>query len=135
MVPTVERGLLRGGLLVDRHRRGESFDEVDVGFVHLAEEHPGVGRQGFDVAALALGEDRVEGQRGLAGPGQAGEDDHGVAWQGDLDVFEVVCPRALDPQGVEMGDARHLLTVIGFHHLTTVFLGTDIASFTARGTR
>jgi hypothetical protein len=52
-----------GRLLVDRHRRGEALDEVDVGLVHLAEELAGVGRQRLDVAALPLGEDRVEGQR------------------------------------------------------------------------
>ncbi len=34
-----------GGLLIDRDGRREAFDEVDVGFVHLAEELSGVGRQ------------------------------------------------------------------------------------------
>ena len=51
-----------GRLLVDRHRRREPLDEVDVGLVHLPEELAGVGRQRLDVAALALGEDRVERQ-------------------------------------------------------------------------
>ena len=63
--------VLRGRLLVDRDRGREALDEVDVGLVHLAEELAGVRRQRLDVAALALGEDRVEGQRGLAGAGQA----------------------------------------------------------------
>ena len=67
-----------GGLLVDGYRRGKALDEVDVGLIHLAEELPGVGTEGLDVAALALGEDGVEGQGGLARPGQAGEDDQGV---------------------------------------------------------
>ena len=67
-----------GRLLVDRHRRRQALDEVDVGLVHLAEELPRVGRQRLDVAALALGEDRVERQRGLARPGQPGEDDQRV---------------------------------------------------------
>ena len=67
-----------GGFLVDGYRRGEALDEVDVGLIHLAEELPGVGTEGLDVAPLALGEDGVEGQRGLARPGQAGEDDQGV---------------------------------------------------------
>ena len=53
----------RGRLLVDRHRRRQALDEVDIGLVHLPEEHPGIGGQGFDVATLSLGEDRVEGQR------------------------------------------------------------------------
>ena len=53
----------RGGLLVDRHRGRQALDEVDVGLVHLPQELPRVGRQGLDVAALALGEDRVERER------------------------------------------------------------------------
>ena len=68
-----------GGLLVDRHRGRQALDEVDVRFVHLAEELPRVRRQRLDVAALTLGEDRVERQRRLARPGQPGEDDQGVA--------------------------------------------------------
>ena len=52
----------RGRLLVDGHRRGQPLDEVDVGLVHLTEELTCICRQGLDVAALTLGEDRVEGQ-------------------------------------------------------------------------
>ena len=51
-----------GGLLVDRHRWRQALEEVDIGLVHLSEELSGVRGQGFDVAALALGEYRVEGQ-------------------------------------------------------------------------
>ena len=64
-----------GRLLVDRDRRRQALDEVDVGLVHLAEELPGVGRQRLDVAALALGEDRVEREARLARAGQPGEHD------------------------------------------------------------
>src|SRR5690606_37120666 len=62
-------GVLRGRLLVDRDRRRERLDEVDVGFVHLPEELPRMGRERLDVAPLTLGEDRVEGETGLAGAG------------------------------------------------------------------
>ena len=71
-------GVAVSGLLVDGYRRGKALDEVDVGLIHLTEELPGVGTEGLDVAALALGKDGVEGQGGLARPGQAGEDDQGV---------------------------------------------------------
>ena len=90
--------VLGGGLLVDRDRGRESLDEVDVGLVHLAEELPGVRRQRLDVAALALGEDGVEGQARLAGPGQPGEDDEGVAGQVERDVLEVVLPGSPDDE-------------------------------------
>ena len=83
-------GVAAGRLLVDRDRRRQALDDVDVGLVHLPEELAGVRRQRLDVAALALGVDRVEGQAGLAGPGQPGEHDQLVAGQLDVDVLEVV---------------------------------------------
>ena len=85
-------GVLGGRLLVDRHRRGQTLDEVDVGLVHLAEELPGVGRERLDVAPLALGEDRVEREGRLAGAGQPREHDQGVPRQVERDVLEVVLP-------------------------------------------
>ena len=92
-----------GRLLVDRHRWRETLDEVDVRLVHLAEELPGVGRERLDVAPLALGEDRVEGERGLARAGEAGEDDEAVPREVDRDVLEVVLARAADDEGVRVG--------------------------------
>ncbi len=90
MVPTVDRGLR----LVDFwsiDTAGESpLDEVDVGSVDLAEELSRVRRQRLHVATLALGEDRVERERGLAGPGEPGEHDERVAWDLEVDVPEVV---------------------------------------------
>ena len=56
----------RGALLVDRDGRRQAVDLVDVRLLHLAEELAGVGAQALDVAALALGVDRVEGEAGLA---------------------------------------------------------------------
>ena len=90
----------RRGLLVDRHRRRQALDEVDVGLVHLAEELPGVGRQRLDVAALAFGEDRVERQARLARTRQPGEHDHGVARQVEIDVLEIVLTGAADYQSI-----------------------------------
>ncbi len=55
-----------GALLVDRDRRAQAVDLVDVGLLHLAEELAGVGAQALDVAPLALGVDRVERQAALA---------------------------------------------------------------------
>ena len=89
-----------GRLLVDGHRGREALDEVDVGLVHLAEELPRVRGQRLDVAALPLGEDRVERQRRLARPGQPGEHDQRVAWQIEVDASQVVLARTLDDQAV-----------------------------------
>src|SRR5205085_2822383 len=96
----------RGGLLVDRDCRRQALDEVDVRLVHLAEELARVRRERLDVPPLALGEDRVEGQAGLPGPAQAGEDDQGVPRQVDRDVLQVVLTRSAHDQTV-----RHKLTL------------------------
>ncbi len=87
-----------GGLLVDRHRGRQALDEVDVRLVHLTQELPGVRRQRLDVAPLPLGEDGVEGQRGLPGARQAGEHDQRIARQVQVHVPEVVFPGASDEQ-------------------------------------
>ena len=79
-----------GRLLVDRHRRAQPLDEVDVRSVDLTEELPRVGAQRFDVATLPFGEDRVERETGLPRSGQTGEHDERVAWDVDVDVLEIV---------------------------------------------
>jgi hypothetical protein len=90
--------VLRGRLLVDRDRRGEPLDEVDVRLVHLAQELSRVGRQRLDVPPLPLGEDRVEREARLPGPGESGEDDEGVARQVERHVLEIVLPRPADDE-------------------------------------
>jgi hypothetical protein len=90
----------RGRLLVDRDRRGQALDEVDVRLVHLPEELPRIGRQRLDVSPLTLGEDRVERQARLARAGQAGEHDHRLARQVEADIAEVVLACATDDQAV-----------------------------------
>jgi hypothetical protein len=80
----------RGRLLVDRDRRREAFDRVDVRLLHQAEELARVGGQRLDVAALPLGVDRVEGETRLARAGEPGDHDQRVAGQLDVDVLEVV---------------------------------------------
>ena len=87
-----------GRLLVDRHGGAEALDEVDVGLVHLPQELAGVRGQRLDVAALALGEDRVERQRRLARAGQPGEDDEGIARKLEAHVPQVVLARTSDDQ-------------------------------------
>src|SRR6185503_2138875 len=41
---------------------------VDIGPIDLVEKHTGIGRERFHIAPLAFGEERVECERGLAGP-------------------------------------------------------------------
>src|SRR5207247_9828867 len=54
--------------------------------------------QALDVAALALGVDRVEREAALAAPGQPGDDDQPVAQERDGDVLQVVFAGAADDE-------------------------------------
>ena len=93
-----------GGLLLDRDRRRQALDAVHVGLAHQFEELARVGGQAFDVAALALGVDGVESERGFAGAGQAGDDRQAVARDYDIDVFQVVLARAAHMDGAGHAD-------------------------------
>ena len=83
----------RGGLLLDRDGRRQAVDLVDVRLLHHLEELARIGRQALDIAALALGIDRVEGERGLAGAGQAGHDDQ-LSRGRSRSMFFRLCSRA-----------------------------------------
>ncbi len=94
--------VLAGGLLLDADRRAEALDMVHVRLLHHVEELPGIGRQRFDIAALPLGIDRVEGQRRLARAGKPGDDHQLVARNIDVDRLEVVLARAADFDGFQL---------------------------------
>ena len=89
-------GVLGGRLLVDGDGGRKAVDGVHVRLVHLSEEHSGVAGKGFHVAALALGIDRIEGQRRLAGAGKARKNHEPVTGDRQVDILEVVRPGAPD---------------------------------------
>ena len=92
------RGAHRVGLVNGDGGR-HAVDAVDLGTVHPVEELAGVGREGLDVATLALGIEGVEDQRGLAAARDAG--DHHQLASGDVQVqpLQVVLPGATDADG------------------------------------
>ena len=96
-----------GGLLVDRDRRRQALDRVHVRLVHLAQELARVGRQRLDVAALALGVDRVEGEARLAGSRQPRDHDQGVARQPQVKVLEVVLAGTRDDDFARLDQANN----------------------------
>ena len=74
----------------------EAVDGIDLRNAELMEKAPGVGRDGFEVAALRLGVKRPEGERRLPRPGDAGENDQRITGNADVDVLEVVLSGATD---------------------------------------
>ena len=67
---------------------------VDPGPFHLPQELAGVGGEGLHVAALALFENRVEGEGRFTGTAEAGDDGKGIVRDIQVDVLEVVFARA-----------------------------------------
>ena len=56
-----------------------------------------IGRDRFQIAPLRLGIERPEGERRLAGAGNAREHDESIARNVDVDILEIVLARAADP--------------------------------------
>ena len=75
-------GIMAAGPLIDGDRRLQALDQVDVRPFELMEELPGVGRKAFDILPLSFGIEGVEGQRALARPAGAGDDDQAIAGHG-----------------------------------------------------
>ena len=91
--------VVRGRFLLNGNGGREAFDVVHIRLVHDGEELARVGGKRFDVAPLSLGVDGIEGERGLAAAGEAGDDDEAVARQVEVDVFQVVGARAANGDG------------------------------------
>jgi hypothetical protein len=91
-VPTVERGFLDVSLL-DGNGRRQTVDVIDVGLLHHLQELARIRRQALDIAPLALGIDRVEGERRFARTRQTG-DDHQLSRGISTSTFLRLCSRA-----------------------------------------
>ena len=95
--------IARGRLLFDRDCGRQALDMIDVGLLHQFEKLARIGGERFDVAALPLGIDGIEGERGFARSGQAVDDYQLVARNLHIDRFEIVLARAADG---DMGQHR-----------------------------
>ena len=106
-MPTVERGLRLVVFCSIEIAGDRPSIDVDVRLAHQLQELPGIGRQRLDVAPLALGVDRVERQRGLAGAGQSGDHSQLVARDVDIHVLQIMLARAahMDGAGHSTGPA------------------------------
>ena len=98
-----------GVLLLERHGGPDVLDAVHVGPVEPVEEHARVGRERLDVAPLALGEQGVEGERGFARAGDAGDDGEPVVGNVERDVLQVVLAGSLDPEPRGLGHSTDVL--------------------------
>ena len=88
------------GALLDGDRGRDAEDRVHVGARRRLHELARVGVERFQVAALALVEENVEGKRRLARAGHAGDHGEAVARDLDVDVLEVVLARLVNDHRV-----------------------------------
>ena len=56
-----------------------------------------VGRKAFHVAALALGIERIKGQRGFAGTADPGYHCDSIQRDFEIKIFQIMLPGAFDP--------------------------------------
>src|SRR4030095_12233979 len=79
-------------LLPHSNCRSNTPNFVDIRLVHPLKKLPGICRQGFNITALSLRIDRVEGQGRFSRPTNAGNHGELIYWDRERDVLEVVDP-------------------------------------------
>src|SRR5262249_61759506 len=88
----------------------KAVNQIAVRLLPVVEQGPAVGAERFQVAALALGVERVEGQGALtrtAGPGQHGQP---VAGKVHVDILQIMLTRAPDADPIGAAGRRAVLT-------------------------
>lgn len=98
-----------GVFLLDGDGGRDAVDAIDLGLVHAVKELTDVGREGFDVAALALGVECVKGEGGFSAAGRAGDDGELADGDVEIEVLQVVLPGSSDADSaVCLGGVRFL---------------------------
>ena len=92
--------------LVDGDGRRHALHLVHGGLVHAVEKLPRIGAEGFHVAALALGIQRVEHQAGFARSAGAGHHRHLAGTDIHIQILQVVLARAANTDQVIGGRGR-----------------------------
>ena len=86
--------------LLDRDGGRNAKDRVDVRTRSRLHELTRIGIERFEVAALSLGEQDIEGERALAAARHAGDDGEALARDVHVDVLQVVLAGVVDADRV-----------------------------------
>ena len=79
-----------GGALLDGYGGGNAVDIVALGLLQAAHKLAGIAGEALHIAALAVGEEGVEGKARLAAAAEAGDDHKFAAGYGDVNALEIV---------------------------------------------
>ncbi len=90
---------LDGTALIDRDRRRDALELVDVGPREPIEKLTRVRREGLDVSPLAFRVERVEGERGLARSADARHDRQLAERNVEVEIAEIVLPSPAQADG------------------------------------
>ena len=93
-------GIFRRCLLIDGNGRREAVNIIHIRFVHLAEEHPGVGAQALHIPPLPFGIHRVKRQAALSRAGFTGDHHQLVPGDFHIDILEVIFSCAFNKNAV-----------------------------------
>jgi hypothetical protein len=88
--PHGRTGVPGHALLIDSDGRRKTFDRFHMRPLHLFQELSRIGRKGFDIPALPLGIQRVEGQGRLPRAADPGDDDQPVSRDLHVDILQIV---------------------------------------------
>ena len=105
-------GILGGGFLIDGDGGAQALNIVHIGLVHLPQKHTGIGAEGLHIAALSLGIDGVESQRGLAAAAETRQHHQLVAGDGYINILQVILPRAFYENFFMHGFLPYSLTIV-----------------------
>ena len=86
-----------GRTLLNCDGRGQSLDLFDIRLLHLVEKLPCVRTQGFHIAALPLGVERIERKRTLSASGKTGDDSQRIPRNRDVNIPQIVLIRPVYP--------------------------------------
>jgi len=105
-----------GVFLLDGNGGRNAVDAINLRLVHAVEELTDVGREGLDVATLALGVEGVEGQGGFSAAGGTGDDGEFADRDVEIEILKIVLPGTSDADGILSGSGgifRHGANLAG----------------------
>ena len=85
--------------LLDSNCRGYTAYGIQVRLFHPFEKLTDVRRKTFDISALTLGINRVEGEAGLPAPGWTGNDGDLPLRNRNVYILEIMCTDSLENEG------------------------------------
>ena len=83
-------GILRRGLLIDGYGGRKSLYRINIGLIHLPDEHTGIGGKRLHKSSMSLGIEGIESKGGFSRSRKPRKDNKLVSRNGHVYIFKVV---------------------------------------------